>query len=369
LSCARPTRPSPPAASDLRAELAPSLAAVRDDWRALEAGLGPFATWDWADAWWRAFGADKPLRVAVVSERGSGDVVAIVPLYLDVRAPLRMLRFVGRGPADECGPVGPRELAGPAFEAALARLGGGWDVVLADHVDAGGPIAAAGRVLKTEPSPVLDLPDDGFDGFLRARSRNFREQVRRRERKLAREHDVVFRLCADPARLEADMATLFRLHSARWGDEQSAAFEERRRAFHLDVARAALAAGWLRLWHLEVDGAPVAAWYGFRRAGEELYYQSGRDPGWEDRSVGFVLLAHTIRAASDDGVRTYRLLRGGEPYKDRFATRDEPVATVAMGRGVRGSSATATAAWLAAIDPERRRRVLAVMRRASRSLR
>src|SRR5206468_2281345 len=104
-------------------------------------------------------------------------------------------------------------------------------------------------------------------------------------------------------------------------------------------AHAALERGWLRLWVLEADGAPVAAWYGFRFAEVDWYYQSGRDPAWERQSVGFVLMAHTIQAAFDDGMLEYRLLRGGEGYKERFASDDPGIETVALTRGVLGSAA------------------------------
>ena len=123
------------------------------------------------------------------------------------------------------------------------------------------------------------------------------------------------------------------LHARRWGPTESDAFTGRRRAFHHEWAACALENGWLRLWVLEADGAAVAAWYGFRYAQTESFYQSGRDPAWGSRSVGFVLLAHTIREAANDGMREYRFLRGGEAYKDRFADGDAPVETVLMGAG------------------------------------
>ena len=64
-----------------------------------------------------------------------------------------------------------------------------------------------------------------------------------------------------------------------------------------------------------------------------------------------------VRAAIEDGITEYRLLRGSEPYKGRFATRDEGLYTVALpGRG-RGRVAVAGAA-LALSAPERMRRPL-----------
>jgi CelD/BcsL family acetyltransferase involved in cellulose biosynthesis len=94
----------------------------------------------------------------------------------------------------------------------------------------------------------------------------------------------------------------------------------------------------LRLWRLELDGAPVAVWYGFRFGETEFAYQSGRDPTHEREGVGLVLLAHTIREALDDGMRAYRFLRGGEAYKAHFADADEPVTTWALARTALGSA-------------------------------
>jgi CelD/BcsL family acetyltransferase involved in cellulose biosynthesis len=135
------------------------------------------------------------------------------------------------------------------------------------------------------------------------------------------------------------MRTLASLHDARWAGERTGAFSAGRAEFHQDFAKTALERRWLRLWLAEVDGRAVAAWYGFRFGGAEWYYQSGRDPDWDKESVGLVLLAHTIRAAFDDGLTTYRLLRGGESYKDRFATSDPGLETVVAGSGPLGSAA------------------------------
>jgi CelD/BcsL family acetyltransferase involved in cellulose biosynthesis len=86
------------------------------------------------------------------------------------------------------------------------------------------------------------------------------------------------------------------------------------------------------LWFCELDGVPAACWYGFRFAGIESHFQSGRNPRFEQESPGTVLLVRTIRAALEDGVGEYRFLRGGEAYKDRFATEDPGVETVGYGR-------------------------------------
>jgi CelD/BcsL family acetyltransferase involved in cellulose biosynthesis len=153
--------------------------------------------------------------------------------------------------------------------------------------------------------------------------------------------------------------SLIELHERRWAGASSA-FAGARRAFHHDFARLALEAGWLRLWLLEVAGAPVAAWLGYRFAGTESYYQAGRDPRWDARGVGAILLHHTMRAAADDGIATYRLLRGGEDYKARYASGDPGVGSVAVAGSPAGRLVVAAAgAALRARAARRRRRAAA----------
>ena len=318
----------------------PDLDSGRDEWSELAERAGNlFGTWEWATAWWRVYGDGQPLLTTICRD-GGGRAVAILPLYLAMRRPVRVIRFVGHGAADQLGPVCAPEDRGAAAEglrALLAERASRWDVLLAERLaplDGWRELLGA-RVLHTEESPTLKIEGRSFDEFLASRSRNFREQVRRRRRKLERHRGPSFRL-ADSESLGADLETLFRLHDARFADGESSAFTGPRREFHRHFARAALDRGWLRLWTLELDGEPAASWYGFRFAGADWYYQSGRDPRFDRDSVGFVLLSHTIEQAFDAGMSEYRLLRGGEEYKGRFASEDPGLETVALARGPRG---------------------------------
>ena len=77
-----------------------------------------------------------------------------------------------------------------------------------------------------------------------------------------------------------------------------------------------------RLWlsTLDIDGAPVAAWYGFTWGDTVYFYQSGRDPDWERQSVGLVLMATMIRRAIERGYRRFDFLRGADAYKQQWTT-------------------------------------------------
>jgi CelD/BcsL family acetyltransferase involved in cellulose biosynthesis len=329
------------AQGSLRLERLDSIGSMRAEWNELALKSGNvFATWEWASTWWRHFGRDRKL-FAFACRSAEGELVAILPLYLWSTRPFRVLRFLGHGPADELGPIcdpSRREEAARTLRLALSR--GGWDVFLGELLPGEQPWARwlGARELGGESSPKLDLRGMTWASYLASRSPNFRQQVRRRERNLERHHDVGYRLADDARRLTDDLDLLFQLHVARWG--QGSPFS-RWEGFHRDFASQALERGWVRLWFLKVDGKAVAAWYGFRFAGVDSYYQAGRDLAWGESSVGFVLLAHTVRRALMDGMREYRFLRGEEAYKFRFTDADSRLETVALSHGLMGRAVLA----------------------------
>jgi CelD/BcsL family acetyltransferase involved in cellulose biosynthesis len=332
----------------LRVERVESIEDLREEWRALPV-CSIFSTWEWTASWWRHLGGDRRLAVHAV-RTGDGELTGVLPLYIWRERPVRVVRFLGHPQGDELGPIGtapPAELAG-ALNTALAAIP--HDVFLGEQLpgDQAWPALLAASRWRLEASPTLRF-QGGWDAFVASRSANMRDQLRRRERRLRRRYGVEFRLADDEARLEGDLDVLFALHRARWGASSPFAPE----AFHREVTRAALAEGRLRLWLLELDGVARAAWLGFRLGGVESYYQAGRDPDYDADSVGFVLLAHTIREALDDGVEEYRFLRGPEPYKDRFANSDPGLETV-----VRASSASGKAAVEAAFVARRLRNLV-----------
>jgi CelD/BcsL family acetyltransferase involved in cellulose biosynthesis len=312
-----------------------------------------FSTWEWGQTWWKHYGAGRRLKLASAHTR-QGRPAALLPLVTERRATFRIARFIGHGVADELGPV-----CAPADRGAAARALGaatrGPELLLAERLaDDPSWSALEGRMLRAEASPVISLTEEGdWDQYLASRSSNFRQQVRRRARKLERGLEVTYRLAAEPARLEADMDALISLHRARWGDG-STAFSEPHEAFHRDFAARALENGWLRLWLAESQGVPVAAWYGLRYGDVESFYQSGRDPGWNKFAVGSGILEHSIREAFQDGMREYRLLRGEEEYKRRYATRPANVLTVATASGPAGRAMLATVGALASRPVGRR---------------
>lgn len=326
-----------------RAEILDGPAAVRtagEAWRETAvAGGNAFVTPEWFTAWYAHYGEDVEAAIVVVRDT-AGDVVGVLPLARQGTE----LRFAGANVGDRFEPVAR---PGHLLEVAAAAgrvIGETWPQahLVLHNVDDGASwvpelVGATGRLsltpLRGGVLPYVEL-GGSWDDYLATRSRNFRNQVGRKERNLVKQHSARFRTADDPARVAADMKTFFALHEARWTDHEggSSLTTPAVQAFHADFAAAALDRGWLRLTFLEAGDSEVAGLYGWRLGGRSSYFNAGWEPGFAESSVGLVLLAHAIRSACEEGAVEYDLLLGDEGYKYRFATGERPVRTVVAAR-------------------------------------
>ena len=315
----------------------------------------------------------------MVIERDGGRVTGLLPLVATGRGPTRTLRFAGGVLGDLFHPLSDdrdEELAAAALGALRAR--GERGAIVLDKVEQGAPWVAAltGGETSTplphrdEVLPEIEIGGGSWEDYLASRSRNMRSQLGRRRRRLEREHEVAVRR-SDEATLDADLAAFFDLHHGRWeGRGGSGALDQRSMAFHSDFARAALSRGWLRLWVMDVDGSPAAAWYGWRIGDRYAYYLAGFDEAYGSLSIGTLLLANTIEGAIEEGAATYDLLRGSEEYKSRYATGEREIGDLIVssrGHPVRvaalGESAVRRAVHR--LSPETRERVKARLARVA----
>ena len=319
-----------------RLEQVDSFEAALDDWRRLSrSSVNVFSTPEWAQVWWEHLGRDRPLLIWTV--RSASEVLGIVPLYVQQRVPLRVARIVGHGQADELGPLcapANANVVGGAVPEILERSGARlFDCrSTPEQCELGEECSAAPCFGATRRREFAGRADGATSCAREARISGSRCDA-------ANGASTSATRCASGSRtgesLARDLDFLFSSHRAvrartDFGPER----------FHRDFSAVALERGWLRLWILELDGRRAAAWYGFRFGEVETYYQAGRDPLFDELSVGFVLLAHSIRSALDDNVTEYRFGRGDEPYKYRFATEDCRVETVLVARGAALSGAS-----------------------------
>jgi CelD/BcsL family acetyltransferase involved in cellulose biosynthesis len=354
------------------------LGPLEDEWRrlAVQRGNG-FLTPDWCGAWARHYATEYVPFIPVLRDPAGG-LRGLLPLALPRSGHPRACRIAGANLGDRfhpiCAPEAEAEVAAAAG-AALAEAPEPWSVVSLDHVQIDTPWVealgdATGRRLSSRsriaaPLPLIDIAThESWDAYLATRSSNFRQQVRRFARRAAREAEVRLRRTESAAELDADMSTFFALHDKRLGERGGSSLSaERARSFHLDFARAALEQGWLRLWILELNGSPAAAWYGWRLGERYSYYNSGFDPVFAALSPGLVLISAVIESAFEEGASEFDFLLGEESYKYRFAERERTVSDVVLARALPHPAGVLTGAefaarWLVrAVPPSAKRRL------------
>lgn len=320
---------------------------IEDDWRALAEQRGnAFITPDWFRSWELGeSGSSTPLIVAV--RREDGGMAGVLPLVLDQSKRPRAIRFGGANFGDRFVPAAAPADEGAVAAAAMTALedaGLGRYMVLLEHIDTAPPwwgemrSASVARRAEIEQQQwdvaYIDLEGLDWEGYMASRSRNFRSQIRRRDRALQKAHEVKVR-SATEATLQQDLAKLFELHDRRWQEhgESSLQIGGAKEAIGR-FAEQAQRLGWLRLRLLEADGLAVAGFLGWRLGETYSFYQSGFDPEWADRSVGIVMMARTIESAIEEGASEFDMLLGDESYKQRFTNASRAVHTVILPRSM-----------------------------------
>jgi CelD/BcsL family acetyltransferase involved in cellulose biosynthesis len=319
---------------------------IEEDWRRLaEARGNAFVTPEWFQSWWRQADDSVCSPAIVAVEHRRGGLVGVMPLVVDTSRRPHAIRFAGANLGDRFHPAcAVEDETGVARVAmrVLCEEGFEQQLFLLEHVDCerewwlqmrdASVRRRADHEQQHAEMPLIDLEGLDWDGYLASKSRNFRSQVRRRERALAKEHKLEVR-AATRETLERDLATFFDLHSRRWqGRGTSSLHELDAMPLLSDFAAAAERRGWLRLRLLEIDDVPVAAFLGWRLGGTYAFYQSGFDPEWGDSAVGFVMLGTTIRSAIEEGAAQFDMLLGDEDYKQRFANSSRDVCTAVLPR-------------------------------------
>jgi hypothetical protein len=316
----------------------------------------PFMRWAWHDAW-AASASPEELRASFAILLGDSDApTGVLPLALRTVS-FRRTRVTALTWA--IGSVGcpdhldlPIPLDAP-LEAVIPTLDAlPWDLIALGGVAAQAPnvsrlaelFARRGFTVRRTPldtCPWIELPDS-WDTYLAGLSSSRRQAIRRRERKLGREHTLIVTDYA-PDRMDEGWRHLRSLHSARWGGPGALGNPQLDRLLR-HFADGLAARGELWLTTLDLDAEPVAAWLGFTSGDTVYFYQSGRDPARESESVGGVLMAAMIRRAIERGYRRFDLLRGDDAYKKDWGAVQRTIDEVLVFRpGWRS-------AWLRALD-------------------
>jgi len=291
-----------------------------------------FLTWEWATAWWSAYGNPEDLHILTASDE-SGVILGIAPLR---RQTIRRyghsfptLAFLGDGSndSDYLDFIVARDLEEPVLDAWLrhTRKNLGPDVILRlNDIPAGSPNLAALRKLavgllwdeQPVPCATVALPAD-WDRYLSTLRPRFRTKIRSVLRSLEGRSDVRFGFCENTSQLERLLPSLFDLHTRRWNAEgRPGVFGwDRKREFYAALSPLLLDCGSLRSSWVEWNGRILACQYGFVYGTTYLHLQEGYEPASEHWNLGLALRAWTIREFLRDGIREYDFLAGVGRHK------------------------------------------------------
>jgi CelD/BcsL family acetyltransferase involved in cellulose biosynthesis len=319
-----------------------AVAELVDEWDELadRAGAAPFARPGWICAWWRAFGKGT---FEPVTLRHDGRLTALIGL---ARAHRRL--------------ESPTNWHTPAFaalaedDATLAELVGRVFIqrppsVQVGFIDPDDPLAALLResarrarysVLERTlvRSPFLEIEGD-WEAYERSLSKNVRNDVGRRLRRLSEEGKVTFEVADGSERLDVLLAEGFAIEAAAWKGKGGTAIasDERTSRFYREVASWAASRGWLRLGFLRLDGRPIAFLYDLEENGVHYYLKGGYDPGLARFSPSKVLLHLMVQRAFRVGLRRFEFGGSDEAYKLQWASATRDLALLqAFSRSLQG---------------------------------
>lgn len=327
--------------------------ALEDVWQSLfvmgsRSVLQSFA---WSRTWWKHFGeGDTAKQLKILLVESETDVIGIAPLFVEeIRLAgipiVRRAAFIGRETSDYLDvlarPGREGQVAGEIAEY-LAGMTPTVDVIqledMPDSSSVRSPLDRAieglmrdGRMFVNEQCPRTFLRgtwEETLAGF----AINHRREINRRRRNMSKSYAVEFEMTADAAAVRHDMEEFIAMHQRRWNvsghlgvfaDEQSA-------EFHKDIACQFFQKGWLALSFLRLNGARVAANYGFRYGDAIAIYLTGvgeAGDAWK-LSPGRVLMGYCMEEAIRSGAAVFDFMRGTEQYKYEFDAKDVPNWTI-----------------------------------------
>ncbi|HWL64504.1 MAG TPA: GNAT family N-acetyltransferase [Actinomycetota bacterium] len=298
-----------------------------------------FATPEWNRLWWEQFGAGKDLFVLTMYS--GEDLTAIVPLYRKPEDGRKIFRFNGGiDLTDYQGPVcslDDRDVVAETLVKWLAETDIEWDEFDAHNMPV--PLGFAEFLVERadrdgfswaldqeETTAVMTLPDS-WDEYLEHLDKKERHELRRKRRRLGRDHPDARIHSSDEDTLEEDLSKFIDLHRQAEGTKGRFMGPEIAEFFKR-IADCFASLGWLRLDTLSIGDRALASTFSFQYDNTFYLYNSAFDPTIGRLSPGYILVSQLIEDAIEGGVRRFDFLRGPERYKYQFGARPLPLNNV-----------------------------------------
>ena len=309
---------------------------LRDEWQRLLLAVPtatPFHSWAWCRAFWRHLAPPGcQLQIFIVRDN-SGELRGVAPMFIRPGSILRpsLLRSLATEVGDYGGfLVSPTEsdpVSGELWRC-IDEHSPRWQSAEISKLSLETPkcpsLTLRWRRAESEPCYSFELPNDP-DAYMRQLGRKARENLRRRRRRLEREHDAEFRSVRTVDELARILSQFIQLQKERFATKYYRGFfkDRQRGEFFGEVAAAFLEYGWLDLHILEIDGELAAAQFGIELHGCRFNYQIAMDAKYARHSPGMLLMLSSINGAIARGAHRYDLLTGGGEYKRTLQARPQ----------------------------------------------
>jgi len=296
-----------------------------------------FMTWEWLYTWWETYSKGKELCILLFCE-DNGHLVGIAPFYITCEKVLgisiRILKLIGSEEvcSEYLDVIAKKDKTIEVTKelALYLKSHSEWDILhlrdISEHgiindvlkkMNEKGNITCT-DVIKTT-NPFISLPEKE-EIFMASLSHNKRSAIKRKEKKLTREHGFSIFNVDKMENLGGAFQDFVALHQKLWESRGFPGMFKRKAflRFHETIAKRFLENNWLRLYFLSISGKPIASLYGFQEGDKFYYYQSGFDPAWRVYGVGTILINYTIKEAIRNKLKEYDFLRGEADYKFDF---------------------------------------------------
>ncbi len=176
-------------------------------------------------------------------------------------------------------------------------------------------------VLPYESAPFLELSGN-TDDFLASKSRNFRSNLRRKEKRLAKAGDLQVQVVTRPGEVDKALAAIMAIENDSWKFQEGTAITSTPAVerFYRTLAKEMACRGWLRLYVMTLDGNPVAYDYGLLFEGCYSMLKTSYREQCKYLSPGVVLRWFVVRDLFEVGCKEHDFMWGMEPYKIQWST-------------------------------------------------
>ena len=301
---------------------------LQQDWEDLYVrcpAATPFQSFAWLESWWHEYGRQSG-RLRLVLIRAGGRLAAIAPLLLERRGPWSVLTPLGGDESDYHDVlIDPTVAARAAGELAVAVAGiPGWSVldIREARSDAHSHQLAGswpGARWRTRGAAGFEIPAGSVAEFLAVLPRSARKKVRGKLRKV------------DTCGIEARAVTacelpdavrgLLRLHEQQWRG-RAVNPEHLRDRYRRHLTRALgpmIERGQAVLTQYRFGGEVVVSEVSLIAPGFVGKYLAGFEPRMRQHiDVALMMLCQALQLAERSGRPAVSLLRGDEPYKQRW---------------------------------------------------